>query len=721
MKGRLGALFLALLIGCGDSDTSNETLSSAVALAAQKNYRPAVLDDQLVAVTPTGLHVIKRDAISADGVALDTPVATWTGVLPMFGPLVVNGGVHGALIVVPLSSAKGCELRAFNPTGDPIWTLGPLPGLCLAPGADDGTLLMATADGALVAIDGQSGDVLAENSAPTQLSASPALAGNRWVLGGTESLVVAHVNGSSLSIETIPTPGRTARHIAAAGTYVAATADVVGTDDHRILRAAFGDDGALTVAGEIEPPGPITTPLALAPPCDGTVASGGAHWWCGEGVIASGGAHWMGTWRVTDGQAWWIIEDSELGTPRGLTLGDDGRIRSGGAHWITGPAITTVDPIGAGNPVHTSEQLDEAAGASLTGLVHLCDGAMFAQTSGVSPGRLVRLPTVVAGVAAGSWADERGDAVRSGVASAEDCGAAASTAWAKACAGVEAVPLPDMPASRSFGCAAWAAGRVWVIGGVRADEVSPWAAPTVAEVVSLAPGEEVWRADGVAPHPRAGAACAAGAGRIWVAGGWDGQEHTATFDMLDPTTGQWRSAPDTPGAGAWSAAAGFRGAVVLGGGIQGGDVWLDRTVRWSPDAWQWDELGTLAPARYEVGLAVVDGALMAFGGDAYQSGNSVVFDDVQRLSGDAWAPAGTLPEPMTFIRPISRPGALRFVHGDTSSDVDPVTWTVTERAQLPPSFNTFSAAFTDTPAGLVLAGGGSWGPTRSTTVLVCAP
>lgn len=149
--------------------------------------------------------------------------------------------------------------------------------------------------------------------------------------------------------------------------------------------------------------------------------------------------------------------------------------------------------------------------------------------------------------------------------------------------------LPDLPTARWGACAAFATGRIWVIGGMQGRGPG-----FVNTVECFDPGNSSWHGKTAMPTARCGAAAVVVADQIFVSGGYQrlgqGAGPWTTHEVLDVPTGTWSSLPPllAPSAGHGAAYIDGKTYVVAG---QGTDQVYDHATR------QWRVLGSQWPAR----------------------------------------------------------------------------------------------------------------------------
>jgi non-specific serine/threonine protein kinase len=246
--------------------------------------------------------------------------------------------------------------------------------------------------------------------------------------------------------------------------------------------------------------------------------------------------------------------------------------------------------------------------------------------------------------------------------------------------------LHDAPTARQQLAAAEDHGSVWVVGGILGDKAT-------AKAESYDPVVDKWKAGPSLPIQVHHASGASYKGELVVLGGWipDGPNLTAAISdrVFALRNGQWVDLPrlSHPRAAAAAAVVGDK-LVVVGGQADGqlvpttevfdGDHWRDAAAmptlrehlaaasdgrfvyvvggrdlspaknfatleRYDPAADTWQKLPDMPTARGGLGATVVNGRLIAVGGEQ----TSAAFDAVQAfdIAGQSWAPLTSLHSP----------------------------------------------------------------------------
>lgn len=211
---------------------------------------------------------------------------------------------------------------------------------------------------------------------------------------------------------------------------------------------------------------------------------------------------------------------------------------------------------------------------------------------------------------------------------------------------------PRLPEARHHPIMVAVGSDLFAIGGYRRSDAGDWTNAT--EVWTLSPDAEAWSPGPALPAPQAETVGLAHEGRIHLIGGraptgsangqWNDQGDIDTHRIL--ADGRWDTARPAPMARNSAAGAVLDGKLWIAGGrtVAGGGT--GRLDRYDPDEDRWD---TLAPiprshaSNNQVGggLAMVglDGRLVAFGGEWFESGGGGVFAETWLYdpARDAWS------------------------------------------------------------------------------------
>lgn len=161
--------------------------------------------------------------------------------------------------------------------------------------------------------------------------------------------------------------------------------------------------------------------------------------------------------------------------------------------------------------------------------------------------------------------------------------------------------------ARRFPC------RLYVVGGI---DQGYHLLDTVERYDPLAGAwEALPRMDG----PRAGAAAAVLAGRLYVLGGEARGQALRDVQRFDPWTGAWEALPPMHCGRIRAAAVACDGFLYVLGGLDGSRA-LRSAERYDPRTRTWQVLGPMHRPRYACAATLQDGCIYAFGGELTESG-----------------------------------------------------------------------------------------------------
>jgi len=159
---------------------------------------------------------------------------------------------------------------------------------------------------------------------------------------------------------------------------------------------------------------------------------------------------------------------------------------------------------------------------------------------------------------------------------------------------------PPLRVARAGMGAASLGGRVYVMGG---DSASAIGRAVVGDVECLEPRpagpKHAWeRLEGLRA-PRRALAAASLAGRIYAAGGYDGNEvaPSCVVEVYDPTVGHWSVLPELPTPRCWLSVVGTAGELYVLGGMDDNGGYLPTVERYNPVAGTWARGPDLPSAR----------------------------------------------------------------------------------------------------------------------------
>lgn len=127
-------------------------------------------------------------------------------------------------------------------------------------------------------------------------------------------------------------------------------------------------------------------------------------------------------------------------------------------------------------------------------------------------------------------------------------------------------------------------------------------------------GAGSWELLPLAAEPRVSATAAAVAGRLFVCGGWHGQQPSASMERFDPGTGVWEDMPPMFSARGGAASAAIAGRLYVCGGFDVSMQPLASAECFSVAHGTWEELPAMAAPRGSPAAAALRGNLYICGG-----------------------------------------------------------------------------------------------------------
>jgi N-acetylneuraminic acid mutarotase len=287
--------------------------------------------------------------------------------------------------------------------------------------------------------------------------------------------------------------------------------------------------------------------------------------------------------------------------------------------------------------------------------------------------------------------------------------------------------LPSLPAARHGVAVAAIEGSLYAIGG--ATEPGHIGSTKEAEVLDLSGGAAKtttvagvkWRTMAEAPSPRQYAAATEVGGRVWLVGGI-GADETASPDSAayDRAINTWTSGPRLPRPLHHVTAVTYEDeAVVIGGFVPGSELTSgqsDRVYALRGGAWQ--ELPRLNHPRAAAAAAVVGDKIVVVGGQA----NGKLVPQTEVFDGERWTDVASIPTPREHLAAASDGRYLYAVGGrNLSADknspalerYDPASDSWTKLEDMPTATGSVGAAYV---AGLLIAVGGEGTTSASDSV-----
>lgn len=172
----------------------------------------------------------------------------------------------------------------------------------------------------------------------------------------------------------------------------------------------------------------------------------------------------------------------------------------------------------------------------------------------------------------------------------------------------------DVPVSADWWSAAFAGGRLHLIGGVM-DGVAASNQHWIYD-----PTTNIWTSGTPAPFRTAGSAIASDGTKIYVAGGIDGPgSRAAHLQIYDDPTESWSTGASVPAARITWAGAWVDGRLLAVGGEAPSNQAVADLFAYDPGANTWSQLASMGSAREAHGGAEIDGFFCAFGGRGLSS------------------------------------------------------------------------------------------------------
>ncbi len=170
------------------------------------------------------------------------------------------------------------------------------------------------------------------------------------------------------------------------------------------------------------------------------------------------------------------------------------------------------------------------------------------------------------------------------------------------------------PTPVSHAGAALLGEKIYVAGG-RAQDGAPTAALEVYD-----PRTDTWQPRAALPAALEGAALVSMEGRLYLFGGWDGQQAVAGVYAYAPDLDRWEARSSLPQPRAYAAAASVDGKVILAGG-QNADGTLSSVLHYfptrdAPGSTSWQDGTPLPEPRAHASAASLAGVLYLVGGEA---------------------------------------------------------------------------------------------------------
>jgi DNA-binding CsgD family transcriptional regulator len=144
---------------------------------------------------------------------------------------------------------------------------------------------------------------------------------------------------------------------------------------------------------------------------------------------------------------------------------------------------------------------------------------------------------------------------------------------------------------------------------------------------------DTWREASPLPEPRCAHALASMGDKLYLFGGWNGDEYVATTYVYDPQADVWTEETPMPTRRGFAAAAPLDDRLYVVGGYDD-EMELSSCTMYDPQTKSWRECAPLTVGRGGVGLVSLSGYLYAIGGGGWTS--YLGFNERYNPANDAW-------------------------------------------------------------------------------------
>lgn len=174
------------------------------------------------------------------------------------------------------------------------------------------------------------------------------------------------------------------------------------------------------------------------------------------------------------------------------------------------------------------------------------------------------------------------------------------------------IAISTKPTSVTDIQAALLGGRIYVPGGETSN------GSISAELAIYDPRDDTWSLGAALPVPRSAYGLVAFEGKLYLFGGWDGEEFVPSVFEYDPDQDRWKTRQDLPNPIGYPGAVVASGRIFIIGGFDGAKPVSD-TLQYLPDPSNpegdsWRELQPLPQGRYAMGVASVADIIYVVGG-----------------------------------------------------------------------------------------------------------
>jgi N-acetylneuraminic acid mutarotase len=213
-------------------------------------------------------------------------------------------------------------------------------------------------------------------------------------------------------------------------------------------------------------------------------------------------------------------------------------------------------------------------------------------------------------------------------------------------------------------------GKIYVIGGGRADtrDGKPFDSYTNGDTDEYDPATDSWRARTPMPEGGTHNSIAVLDGKIYIAGGFAGRQHTlptASLQSYDPATDTWRKLASLSSPRASISLTALNGKIhAFGGRLMGEKASLATHDVYDPKADTWTRATPMPSSRDHAGIWVVDGKVYLFGGRTGDSDSSVALNEIYDPKTDKWSTAAPMPTGRSSGAYAQYRGLLFFMGGE---------------------------------------------------------
>ncbi|HEY7300120.1 MAG TPA: kelch repeat-containing protein [Xanthobacteraceae bacterium] len=213
-------------------------------------------------------------------------------------------------------------------------------------------------------------------------------------------------------------------------------------------------------------------------------------------------------------------------------------------------------------------------------------------------------------------------------------------------------------------------GKIYVIGGGRADirDGKPFDSYTNGDTDEYDPTTDSWRARTPMPEGGTHNSIAVLDGKIYIAGGFAGRQHTlptASLHSYDPATDTWRKLASLSTPRASISLTALNGKIhAFGGRLMGEETSLATHELYDPKTDTWTLAAPMPSSRDHAGIWVVDGKAYLFGGRTGDSNSSVALNEIYDPTTDKWSAAAPMPTGRSSGAYAQYRGLLFFMGGE---------------------------------------------------------